>query len=95
MIDLSPLCRCLISFVFHAGPEPLRKDFVVQVAPSVDALKKMCNSVEGELQSLLAYFGEQPDSPDTPKPEDFFGLIVSFSSSLQVRECHFSVIDGA
>ena len=43
----------------------------------------MGSALEAELRSLLAYFGENPDSPDTPKPEDFFGLIASFSSSLQ------------
>ena len=39
-----------------------------------------------ELHSLLAYYGENPDSPNAPKPEDFFGLIASFSSSLQVMK---------
>jgi len=43
----------------------------------------MCSTLEGELNSLLAYYGENPDSPDAPKPEDFFGLVASFSSSLQ------------
>jgi hypothetical protein len=43
----------------------------------------MGSALEGELRSLLAYYGENPDSPDAPKPEDFFGLIASFSSSLQ------------
>jgi diaphanous 1 len=49
-------------------------------------LKKMSIAVEGELRSLLIYYGEQPDSPDAPKPEDLFGLISSFASSLQVRD---------
>jgi diaphanous 1 len=57
---------------------------VDQVSDSVDALKKMGSSVEGELRSLLAYYGESPESPEAPKPEDFFGLVLSFSSSLQV-----------
>lgn len=43
-------------------------------------------SVEGELRSLLIYFGEKPDSSDAPKPEDFFGLISSFATSLQVSD---------
>jgi diaphanous 1 len=42
-----------------------------------------------ELNSLLAYYGENPDSPEAPKPEDFFGLIASFSSSLQVCKPFF------
>jgi diaphanous 1 len=58
--------------------------FVAQVSPTVEALKKMGASVEEELQSLLVYYGERPDSPEAPKPEDFFGLISSFASSLQV-----------
>jgi len=58
--------------------------FIAQVSPNVDALKNMGNMIEGELRSLLTYYGENPDSSDAPKPEDFFGLIASFSSSLQV-----------
>ncbi len=49
----------------------------------VDSLKNMATSLDNELRSLLAFYGEQPDSPEAPKPEDFFGLILSFSSSLQ------------
>jgi diaphanous 1 len=59
---------------------------VERVASSVEALGKMNVSVEGELRSLLIYFGEKPDSPDAPKPEDFFGLISSFATSLQVSD---------
>ena len=49
----------------------------------VDSLKNMATSLDNELRSLLAFYGEQPDSPEAPKAEDFFGLILSFSSSLQ------------
>lgn len=48
----------------------------------------MGSTLEGELRALLAYYGENPDSPDAPKPEDFFALITSFSSSLQASD-HF------
>lgn len=44
----------------------------------------MASTVESDLRSLLEYYGEAPDSPEAPKPEDFFGLVLSFSSSLQV-----------
>lgn len=44
----------------------------------------MGTALSKELRSLLTYFGENPDSPEAPKLEDFFGLIASFSSSLQV-----------
>lgn len=40
--------------------------------------------VESEIRLLMNYYGESPDSPEAPKPEDFFALIASFSSSLQV-----------
>lgn len=53
------------------------------MSPVVDSLKNMGTSLDSELRSLLAFFGETPDSPEAPKPEDFFGLILSFSSALQ------------
>ncbi|KAG6854352.1 hypothetical protein C0991_007857 [Blastosporella zonata] len=57
--------------------------FVQHVSSSVDALKNMSSSLDGELRSLLTYFGEDLNAQDAPKPEDFFGLIVFFSTSLQ------------
>ena len=53
------------------------------MSPVIESLRKMGLSLDGELRSLLAFFGESPESPDAPKPEDFFGLILSFSSALQ------------
>ena len=42
--------------------------------------------VEAELKGLLAYFGEaRVSESEGTKPEDFFSLIVSFSTSLRVR----------
>ena len=52
---------------------------------NVDAMKKMSMTLENELTSLLTFFGEKTGTPEAPKPEDFFGMILSFSSSLQVR----------
>ncbi|KAJ6583786.1 hypothetical protein B0H10DRAFT_2168123 [Mycena sp. CBHHK59/15] len=66
--------------------------FLAEVGPSVIALKNMGNSLDGELRSLLSYYGENPDSSEAPKPEDFFGLISSFSSSLQ--KCALEVHDA-
>ena len=60
------------------------QSFIVQIGPNVDALMNMGNMIQEELRSLLIYYGENPDSSDTPKPEDLFGLVASFSSSLQV-----------
>ncbi|KAI0776213.1 FH2-domain-containing protein [Trametes elegans] len=57
--------------------------FALQMSSVVESLKNMSTSLENELRSLLAFYGETPDSPEAPKPEDFFGLILSFSSSLQ------------
>lgn len=62
----------------------LCQSFIAQVSPNVDSLMKMGNMIEEELRSLLIYYGEDPDSPDAPKPEEFFGLVASFSSTLQV-----------
>lgn len=68
------------------------QQFVSETTPSVDALKDMGATVDSELRSLLSYYGENPDSPEAPKPEDFFGLIASFSSSLQVRDMNFYLL---
>ncbi|KAJ3551751.1 hypothetical protein NM688_g4527 [Phlebia brevispora] len=57
--------------------------FVQQVSGNVDALNNMAISLDTQLASLLTFFGEKPDSPEAPKPEDFFGLILTFSTSLQ------------
>jgi len=38
--------------------------------------------LELDLKNLLIFYGEDPVNT---KPEDFFGMIVSFSSMLQVR----------
>lgn len=61
-------------------PQP----FALQVGQAVDAMKNMANALDKDLKALLAYFGENPDSPEAPKPEEFFAMICSFSSSLQV-----------
>ena len=65
-----------------------RQPFVEQVTASVTALSKMATSLDAELKSLLAFYGEDPSSSEAPKPEELFGLVMTFSSSLQV---HISV----
>lgn len=62
------------------------KPFVKQVKESVEALSNMATALDAQLNSLLLFFGETPDSPDAPKPEEFFGSILTFSTSLQVSE---------
>ena len=59
--------------------------FVIQVTSSIQALENMNRAVEAELNSVMAYFGEDVNRPEGPKPEDFFSLVISFSSSLRVR----------
>ena len=45
----------------------------------------MGTKVDDELRTLLRYYGEQPEAgADSMKPEDFFGMVMSFSSALQV-----------
>lgn len=58
--------------------------FVVEASPSIAALKNMVTALDGELSSLLAYYGEDPDSPEPSKLEEFFKLVLDFSSALQV-----------
>ncbi|KAG2129008.1 hypothetical protein DEU56DRAFT_818346 [Suillus clintonianus] len=60
-----------------------RQPFSLEVAQSVDALDKMAVLVGTDLRALFSYYGEDLDSPEGPKPDDFFGMICSFSSSLQ------------
>jgi diaphanous 1 len=57
--------------------------FIVLSTETIDAMKNMGAALDAELQGLLAYYGEAPDASDAPKPEDFFALILSFSSLLQ------------
>lgn len=59
------------------------QSFTAQVSNNVDALKKMETSLESELRLLLVYYGEKPESSEAHKSEDFFSLILSFSSALQ------------
>lgn len=66
---------CLIEFC---------KPFLIKERVTIDAVSKLGAALEAELRNLLIFYGETPDSPDSPKPEDFFALILSFSSSLQV-----------
>ncbi|EIW76318.1 hypothetical protein CONPUDRAFT_139713 [Coniophora puteana RWD-64-598 SS2] len=61
----------------------IMQPFVERQSTSIDALKKMMDAVEGDLRSLLAYYGESGDPSDGIKPEDFFGIVCSFSTTLQ------------
>lgn len=66
--------------------------FVDKVGPSVEALKNMAQLLDGQLKALMAYYGEQTDAADAKRPEDFFGMISSFSTSLQVSTQHSGIL---
>jgi len=57
--------------------------FILKERVTINAVSKLGSVLEADLKNLLEYYGETPDSPDSPKPEDFFAMILSFSSSLQ------------
>ncbi|KAH9077001.1 hypothetical protein EDB83DRAFT_1666008 [Lactarius deliciosus] len=57
--------------------------FILKERVTIDAVSKLGSALDADLKNLLVYYGETPDSPDSPKPEDFFALILTFSSSLQ------------
>ena len=44
----------------------------------------MASALESELRSLFLYYGESTETTEGLKAEDFFGMILSFSTSLQV-----------
>jgi diaphanous 1 len=57
--------------------------FIAQARPTVDNLKISGQALDSELKSLMAYYGESTEGSDATKPEEFFGVIMSFSSALQ------------
>jgi len=57
--------------------------FVKTVQGMVTTLRDEADTLDSSLKSLLAYYGETSESGEGPKPEEFFGLIMSFSSALQ------------
>jgi diaphanous 1 len=67
----------------------LWKPYIAEQTPRVEAIKNMVTLLQKDLKSLLSFYGEKVDSPEAPKYEDFFRMIASFSSSLQVRSFLF------
>ena len=57
--------------------------FIIQARPTVNSLKVSGQALDSELKSLMAYYGESTEGSDVTKPEDFFGVIMTFSSALQ------------
>jgi len=59
------------------------KPFLKDAYRNVDALKNMASALESELRLLFLYYGESTETAEAIKAEDFFGMILSFSTSLQ------------
>lgn len=57
--------------------------FIAQVRPAVANLKVSGQALDNELKSVMAYYGESVEGSDAAKPEDVFGMIMTFSSALQ------------
>ena len=74
------LCRPEFHFYLTHTCQP----FATGAKSSVTALSHMMDSLDSELKSLLSFYGEVAEGPEASKPEEFFGLILSFSASLQV-----------
>jgi len=53
----------------------------------------MASALELELRSLFLYYGESTETAEGMKAEDFFGMILSFSTSLQVSAGRTEVLD--
>lgn len=53
----------------------------------------MASALESELRLLFLYYGESTETAEGMKAEDFFGMILSFSTSLQVSVNRTGVID--
>ncbi|KAF8351690.1 hypothetical protein F5887DRAFT_938683 [Amanita rubescens] len=70
----------------------IMEPYVSEQGPKVEALKGMVTSLRKDLQSLLSYFGESSETSEASKYEDFFAMIVAFSSSLQ--KCALEVHDA-
>lgn len=58
--------------------------FLQDARRNVGALNNMASALESELRSLFLYYGESTEAAEGLKAEDFFGMILSFSTSLQV-----------
>jgi len=55
----------------------------------------MASALELELHSLFLYYGESTETAEGMKAEDFFGMILSFSTSLQVSTSRTEALDPA
>lgn len=52
----------------------------------------MAFALESELRLLFLYYGESAETAEGMKAEDFFGMVLSFSMSLQVSTNRIEVM---
>jgi diaphanous 1 len=65
------------------SPAPTQP-FLQDARRNVNALNNMATALESELRSLFVYYGESTETAEGMKAEDFFRMILSFATSLQV-----------
>jgi hypothetical protein len=63
---------------------PVMSRFALEATSSVDKIRTKGESIGEELKALLEFFGEVTEGPEATKPEDFFGMVLTFSLALQV-----------
>jgi diaphanous 1 len=65
------------------GSRLMRREqpFAERVTPVVEGLLEMHKRLEANLRSLLVYYGKDTTAA---RPEEFFGVVASFASSLEV-----------
>lgn len=63
---------------------PVMSRFALEATSSVDKIRHKGESIGVELKALLEFFGEATEGPEATKPEDFFGMVLTFSLALQV-----------
>ena len=71
----------------------LAQPFLQDARRNVDALKNMASALELELRSLFLYYGESTETAEGMKAEDFFGMILSFATSLVVSMIWTGALD--
>ncbi|KAL8283496.1 hypothetical protein RQP46_005599 [Phenoliferia psychrophenolica] len=70
---------------------PKMETFIQRAEPAMAALKSMMTNLDRDLKALVSYYGENPIAM---KPEDLFGIVASFSSSLLRAASEIQETDG-
>jgi diaphanous 1 len=64
--------------------------FIAEAAPVIARLTALQSDLNRELKALLHYYGEKVEGEDSTKPEDFFAMILGFSSALHKAAAEMS-----